>query len=399
MSNILFLTHIYPFPPDDGGRIVTYNTLSILEKRNHNVFLVSFYDPKKEREAKIGRIKQFLVSKNYDNNNIRLLRNFFQKLPYTMEKYLDKDIEAIISKILDEEEIDIVILDHLHMAYYAKLIKKINPKISVYLRQHNIESVIMKRAYKEEANLLKRLYLLLQYKKLYKYESNICRLMDGVFVITEEDKRTLKQMNASIEKIDVVKAGVDFKRYYPIEPQIKNSNQNYNLVFLGAMNWLPNENGVIWFLENVFQELINDVKGIKFYIVGKNPSEKIRNYEKAYPENIEVTGYVEDERKYIAMADVFIVPLLIGGGMRLKILNALAMKKAVVSTNIGAEGINLKNSYSIADSPEEFKNNIKKILLNDQYRYSLEENGYNQVKKYYSFESVLEPLLYRISKK
>ncbi|MBU7594462.1 glycosyltransferase [Metabacillus halosaccharovorans] len=391
MSNILFLTHIYPFPPNDGGRIVTYNTLRILEEKQHKVFLVSFIDKDKEKQVDLKNIKQYLVNKNYSNRKLSLIKNLFEKIPFTMKKYFDGDVENKISTILKKEKIDVVILDHLHMAIYAKFIKSINHNIHVYLRQHNIESIIMKRAHEKESNLFKKTYLKMQYKKLYKFESEICEIMDQILVITEEDKETLKSMNPTLKKIQTVKAGVDLEKYKPFS--YKKEDNGYKLVFLGAMNWLPNENGTIWFTENVFPELIKNIPKIKFYIVGKNPSEKVRLLEKRYPENIVVTGYVEDEREYIAMADVFIVPLLIGGGMRLKILNALAMKKAVVTTSIGAEGINLSNSYYIADSPQEFLSAIKRMLLDKSFRSNLEENGYKEVVENYSFESVLNPLL------
>ncbi|WP_454844302.1 glycosyltransferase [Priestia megaterium] len=391
MSNILFLTHIYPYPPDDGGRIVTFNTLRILQERKHKVFLFSFMDKLNEKKYDMENLEQHLVNKDYSNDTINLIKNLFEKLPFTMKKYVDSSVEKIIEKVLKTEQIDFVILDHLHMANYVNLIRKLKPEIPVYLRQHNIESIIMKRAYEKEENILKKLYLLFQYKKLHKYESNICELMDRIFVITEEDKEMLINMNPAIQDIEVVKAGVDFTKYKPISYEKR--NKEYNLVFLGAMNWLPNENGVMWFTDNVLPKLLDKFSNIKFYIVGKNPSEKIMELHKRYPDNIKVTGYVEDEREYIAMADVFIVPLLIGGGMRLKILNALAMKKAIVTTTIGAEGINLNDSYMVADSSSEFSNAIEKLFLDIEYREYIEKNGYEQVVKYYSFDAVSKPLL------
>jgi polysaccharide biosynthesis protein PslH len=393
MSNILFLTHIYPYPPNDGGRIVTYNTLKVLKERNHNVTLISFINSNKEQRYENLSDNQYLIDKDYTNGKLKLLKNIFSKTPFTMEKYRDIEIESTIKKVLSESVIDYVILDHLHMAYYINLIKKIKPDVKVFLRQHNVEAIIMKRAYQKEKNIFKKLYLYAQFKKLLKYEKSICELMDRVFVITEDDKETLIKMNPSINKVDVVKAGVDFKKYKPFQPHATSNNKDINIVFLGAMNWLPNEHGVTWFAEKVLPQLIEYNKNINLYIVGKDPTKKIYSIQEKFPNNIKVTGYVEDERDYISMSDVFVVPLLIGGGMRLKILNALAMKKAIVTTGIGAEGINLENSYVVADTPKEFFLQIKKLLDNKEYRQVLEQNGYEQVKCHYSFESVLEPLL------
>lgn len=397
MSNILFLTHIYPYPPNDGGRIVTYNTLKVLEKNGHKINLISFIDPNKEEKYEFPNTEQHLVSKSYQNSKLALLLNLIEKMPFTMKKYKDSKIEEKIKNILISKNVDFIILDHLHMAYYVEIIKKVKPDIPVYLRQHNIESMIMERAYEKEKNIFKKFYLKVQYKKLKKYEAEVCEKMDHIFVITDEDKKALGDLNSKVNKneITVVKAGVDIVNYKPLQIE-RDKNNIKNIVFLGAMNWLPNENGILWFVDEVMPELMDKINDLKLYIVGKNPTEKIRNLKSRYPNNIIVTGFVEDDKEYIARADVFIVPLFIGGGMRLKILNALAMKKAIVTTKIGAEGINLENSYIIADTANEFITSIKLILEQDEYRESLESNGYNQVRKNYSFEAVLEPLLNKV---
>ncbi|RGR83286.1 glycosyltransferase [Heyndrickxia coagulans] len=362
-----------------------------MKNEGHNVFLVSFFDKSKEKKFDFEKINQILIDKNYENKPKDLIRNLFQKLPFSMKKYIDPTMELKIIDILNKNQIDIVILDHLHMAYYVNFIKKLKPNIPVFLRQHNIESIILKRAYETEKLPLRKLYLLIQYKKLRKYESEICSKMDKIFVITDEDKKVLQKMNSDLPKIGVVKAGVDLNKYKPLIKE--EDKQNYNLVFVGSMSWLPNENGMLWFCENVLPRLINNIPNIKLYIVGKNPSEKIKSLEMSFPNHVEVTGYVEDEREYISMGDVFIVPLLIGGGMRLKILNALAMKRAVISTSIGAEGINLKSSYLIADTPKDFGEKIELLIRDKEYREKLEIRGYNEVVENYSFKSVLKPLL------
>ncbi|MEC0282046.1 glycosyltransferase [Terribacillus saccharophilus] len=391
MSEILFLTHLYPYPPNDGGRIVTYNTLKVLSQR-HKIHCISFKE-ELEQEVNFENIEQYLINKNYKNKPIDLLLNVFKSTPYTMDKYKSRIIENEIVKILTKNNINIVILDHLHMAHYYKIIRKHDSKIKIFLRQHNIESIIMKRAYEKEKKLFKRIYLYLQYKKLYKYEKEICGKMDRNFVITEEDKMTLDNMTENNNNI-VVKAGVDLEKYKPRKQDVSHATKK--LVFLGAMNWLPNEEGISWFVEEIFPHIISDIEDIKLYIVGKNPTDQVKKLVELYPENIIVTGFVEDDRDYISMADVFIVPLNIGGGMRLKILNALAMKKAIVTTSIGAEGINLNNSYIVADEAKDFARSVIDILQNKELRLKLEKRGLEEVKRNYSFEAVLEPLLTRL---
>ena len=157
------------------------------------------------------------------------------------------------------------------------------------------------------------------------------------------------------------------------------------------MSWLPNVNGVEWFIKDIFPKVLAKYPNLKFYIVGKNPPEKIYKYQNMYKENLIITGYVDDERPYIAKADAFIVPLKIGGGMRIKILNALAMKTAIVTTTVGVEGISLgKESILIADSEEQFSSAILDILGDKQFSTETALNGLYEVKQKYSNESILK---------
>jgi polysaccharide biosynthesis protein PslH len=183
-----------------------------------------------------------------------------------------------------------------------------------------------------------------------------------------------------------LQAGVDTNRYFPDLKKVKKQTQEKNkLLFLGTMSWLPNIEGVSWFLDKVFPKILEKYPQTIFYVVGKNPPEKILNYKLIFPDNLVVTGFVEDEREYIREADVFLVPLRIGSGIRIKILIALAMKKPVVTTSIGIEGINIdRNSIYLANSPDEFIQSIQDILDNKEKAAAKAELGYREVINKYS---------------
>ena len=163
------------------------------------------------------------------------------------------------------------------------------------------------------------------------------------------------------------------------------------------MNWLPNEDGMIWFVENVFNKILDEKLNTKLYIVGKNPSNKIKSLEN---KNIIVTGFVDDDRDYIAKGKVFIVPLRIGGGMRIKILNAMSMEKCIVSTSIGAEGINVVNDKEIIISNEihELKNKIIYALENDDVNHQIGKNARKKILDKYSWDAVTDKIVEELYK-
>ncbi|QWH20202.1 glycosyltransferase [Bacillus mycoides] len=390
MKNILFLTHLYPYPPDDGGRIVTFNTIKEFHSYGYNVILGSFVDNSIQKKPKMPmELKEILIPFNYKNSYKKLFKNLFSMTPYNMYKYINRNMEIELVKILKEERIDLIYIDHLHMAYYAEFLKgnfeELN--IPVVLRQHNVESTIFERAVQEERNVIKKIYLKIQHHRLYKYESRIANQFDEIFTITDDDSDRMLEMNDRI-KISCVPAGVDIEKYKPMSKPVKNDKPI--ITFLGTMSWLPNINGIEWFLDEIFPEVLKFNTDIILYIVGKNPPEKLYRYQNKYPHNLVITGFVEDEREYVAQSDVFIVPLKIGGGMRIKILNALAMKKAIITTSIGVEGIKISSDgICIADNKREFVESIINLLQDDNFSAEMSEKGYREVISKYSTEKIL----------
>jgi glycosyltransferase involved in cell wall biosynthesis len=271
------------------------------------------------------------------------------------------------------------------MAYYGKFVKE-HFGLPTVLREHNVESTIWERYYQGIRNPLVRAYARFQFKKVYKYESEIVADFDRCFMITEKDKERIKRMNPRV-KASVIPAGVDFSYFHPIDVSI----EPYSIVSVASMDWLPNVEGIIWFITKMWPIVKQRIPQAKLYIVGKNPPTKIK---KLAGEDIIVTGFVEDVRGYMAKGAVFIVPLRTGGGMRIKILNALAMGKAVVSTSVGCEGIDVEDGRNIciADSEEEFVQGVINLLNNGNKREQLEEEGLRLVKEKYQWERIAEQI-------
>jgi glycosyltransferase involved in cell wall biosynthesis len=384
--NILQIAPRVPFPPDDGGKIGIFNITKYLSLREHNITLVTFensLDTKKDYSELQNYCKLFLVPKNLNNSVSGIVKSLFSEVPYNIQKYISQEMLKTINQLLQAEEFDIVHVDGLHMAYYGIEIKKFFD-IPITLREHNIESIIMKRVSENTKNILIKSFTLLQYKKIYSYEKYVTNEFDKCVVITKEDENTLKKLNPKAPTV-VIPAGVDLNFFYPLSAK----EVEFSIVFVGSFDWYPNVEGVTWFLKKIYPIIKQKTPLLKLYIVGKNPPESIISFNSP---NIIVTGYVKDVRDYVAKSQVFIVPLRIGGGMRIKIIEAMAMGKAVVSTSIGAEGIEAKNNEEIIikDREEGLANAITDLLVDEEKRKRIGEKALELVKEKYMWEKVAE---------
>lgn len=381
---------MYPYPATDGGKIVTYNTLKYMKRKGVKNILITFNNEIIKSELdNIAEVN--IVEKDTKNSVKGMLLNILSYTPYNMSKYYDERVNVLIDDIIGKQHVDVIYIDHLHMAIYGEYIKAKYPQILLLLRQHNVETTIMERFYKNQTNLIVKAYSYLQYIKLKKYESKIARFFDLLLMLTDDDKERMMQMCNNIN-IRTISAGVDIDRYYPNNTCLEENS----IVFLGAMNWLPNEDGVMWFVEEVFNKIIEKEPSVKFYIVGKNPSEKIKMLQN---NNIIVTGFVEDDREYIEKASVFIVPLRIGGGMRIKILNAMSMGKCIISTSIGAEGIDVinKKEIFIEDEVDELANRILYAIKNKENNINIGVNARKKTIQKYSWEAITDEIFTEIN--
>ena len=274
--------------------------------------------------------------------------------------------------------------DHLPMFVYYPLCKKLWPKAKHILDEHNCEATIMRRNAESASNPLKKIFMSFESRKVERFESKSLLAADSTIVLSNEDYQTLRET-----------AGKDFKHYIipigVIDKGIKketNTGEAINILFVGTLTWEPNNQGLVWFLDNVLPLVENE--GIKYhlYIVGKNPSAEV--VEKTKGNNdITITGYVESVDEYYDKCDCTIVPLFIGSGQRVKLIEAFSKGIPAISTSIGAEGLTYEKEKSIliADTADEFLHcllsikspNIKKLLskesrkVYDEY-YSIEVN-------------------------
>ena len=384
---LLFLTNLFPFPLDDGATFKTYYTLRYLS-RNFEVTLVSFYRTQEElafREEMGHFCKEIIAiplkrSKWRDIGNVIL--SLFNRKPFLIERDYSRKMAKAIEGALQRGRFSLIYVDHLHMSQYVcaqEPAKKV-------LDEHNVEAEIARRYSQIEKGWLRKWLAYMDYRKLETYEPRECRKYDHVFVVSPRDQTLLE--DSGVRNARCIPIGVDTQRLRPLglNPGSK------TIVFIGTMYWPPNIDAVNWFSHEVFPLIKLKCPDCRFVIIGKRPPLSVQKL--ARDRNIFVLGYVEDPTEHLRDCAAFIVPLRIGGGIRVKILNALAWGLPIVSTTIGAEGIAVTSGENIliADHPEGFASAVIRLIHDLPTREKLSENGRQLAVKAYDWEKVYAEL-------
>lgn len=364
---ILQIAPQVPFPLDDGGKIGIYNITKYLSLRGHEIDFVC-YRKHSDYASSHSALKEicnpFILDVQTDNNIFGAALNIFSNVPYNVSKFYSHVLEKFLRGKLKLEKYDVVHVDHLHMAWVVDFIKS-EYGIPCILRQHNLEMTIMKRFIEHSSNIVLKKFAEVQYKKFLEYEPRMCGKFDSVASITPDDEKELLKLNPKVNSV-VVPAGVD-ERLLKLEKHdvIPNS-----IAFMGSLEWLPNVDSINWFLSEIFPKVLKKSSDVKFFLYGKK-SETIKVGDEIKSQVI-IKGYVPDIWEEIMNKDAAIVPLRIGGGMRIKIVELLAAGQNVIATSIGAEGIPVENEKHllIADDADSFANTILNFLNN---RYDKEK--------------------------
>lgn len=364
--NILFLANLIPYPLDNGGKIFTSSIIQALS-RDNNIDLVCFYEHEdiikgKDILGKYCSSIECLPIKVTTQENIPLifakaLKSVFSNKPLAILKYTTSAMKSLIKNKLETRKYDCVFFNILTMFGYCDYIKSVNSQIKIVLYEQNCEALIYKRYYEQTTNYLKKIFLNIEINKLEKFEQRAINVVDSLILLSDEDR---KELGISYEKCNIIPIGVRPNKY----------SKNYNtkkqnklkLLFVGTMTWAPNNEGIIWFLENVMP-LCNDKSKYELFIVGKNPSDKVKKLCEDY-ENVHLMGYVESLDDIYDKCDVLVVPLFIGSGQRVKIIEAFSRGYTVISTSIGAEGLKYEKDKTIliADDALQFKIQIDRCF-------------------------------------
>lgn len=383
---VLFLTGDVPYPIDTGARIRTFNLIKHTQRRAEVTLLTMAQDSSyaerravmKEHCTEVLYVQRPVISKIDLAKG--LVKSLWSPRPFIVDKHYFEPYVRKVEELCRSGQFDLVHCDNISLAHAVPA----DSPIPTVLTEHNMEAVIWERYYEEEKNPLKKKYIHEQLKKVVAFEGEMCRRYDTVVAVSEEDRLRLAQ-SYKVHNVLVVPNGVDTAYFAPSTAEIVPNS----LVFTGSMDWRPNQDAMVHFIQSIWPLIHHKCPTARVWIVGRKPSDKLLALGKADP-RITVTGRVDDVRQYSASAAVYIVPLRIGGGSRLKILEALSMQKAVVSSIVGAEGLEVKNGEDIvlAESPEEFASRVLELFDRPAFRARLGEAGRDMVLQKYDWRIV-----------
>ena len=384
---ILQITNRVPYPLNDGGNIATYNVTKYLNKLGHNVILASLNTKKHFQDSSVLSNIAKVYSINIDTtlSPFGMFIGLFRSLPYNVSRFISEDFKFLLIKILTEQKPDIIHIEGIYLVVYADIIKK-HSSTPIILRSHNIEHEIWERTAQNEKNSLKKWYLKNLSGKIKKFELEKMHQFDAIMAITDKDADFYKY-NHYKGKIKTISAGVDLELYQPKELQYTKPS----ICFLGSMEWMPNIQGVEWYLEKVWPSLKKLFPELTLHIAGKNMSTELKN---RLIDGVTFHGTIPDAAEFLNQHSIMIVPLLSGGGMRLKIVEAMALKRCIISTSIGAEGIEAENNVDIliANTPEEFITKTAALLNGTINGIAIGNNGRKLAQEKYSWEKLVQKI-------
>ncbi len=351
---ILLIANKIPYPPKDGGSIASLNMAMGLSHAGAEVHVLAMntskhYFPAESIPPEVASsINLKTVYIDTDISPFKMLRNLaFSRTPYNAARFISSKFQNALEALLREQAFDIIQLEGLYLTPYIKTIRsKTNAVIA--LRAHNVEYEIWQRISQTIQNPIKQAYIKILAKRIRKMEMDALQHIDLLIPITERDGNLLCQYAPTL-LMHVAPTGLDSIRFtkLPIPPQHPNT-----LFHIGGLDWIPNQEGIRWFLNNCWPSIRKEIPDAQFHIAGRNaPSHFLKSIPQ---EGVVYDGEVEDAERYMQDHAILIIPLLSGSGMRIKIVEGMALGKAIVSTKIGAEGIDATDGAQlfIANSPE-----------------------------------------------
>jgi polysaccharide biosynthesis protein PslH len=374
-------------PPDTGGKIRSYNILRELA-RQHSVTFFSFYaahdnDLHPDLKNMFDRVvclplqlpapKSFAEMSNY---GVRLLSS----LPYNVTKYCRPEVRHKLHELLKQEAYDVILCD---FVIAAGVIPWDWPTPKV-LFTHNVEATIWRRHYEVATNPFWKAISWREWRRMEAAERRYLRLADHVLTVSETDRDAFAPF-VEPRRLTMIPTGVDVDYFQPTPGE----ETTDSLVFTGSMDWLPNEDAILYFVDAILPLIKQQCANVSLEVVGRSPSRKLQTLTETN-KSVRLTGRVEDIRPFVARGAMCIVPLRIGGGTRLKIFEAMAMSKAVVSTSVGAEGLPVRTGENIllADTPKDFADSVVSLLRDTKLRQRLGTAARSLVQENFSWPKV-----------
>ena len=388
---ILLLCNKPPYPASEGGPMAMNSIITGLLEAGHQVKIVAVNSAKfhvkesdiPEEYKKATGIE--LINVDLGIHPIKAFLNLFSKKSYHVERFVSTRFTERLTEILKREHFDVVQLEMLYMAPYVETIRA-HSKAMVVLRAHNVEHKIWERIAKETKFFLKRWYINHLAKTLKEYELNALETVDGIAAITRKDAAFFRKYCS--KPIVDIPYGVYPEEFTP-KSEIEGKPKFYHI---GSMNWMPNEEGIRWFIDEVLPKTVEKVPDFMYHLAGRNMPEWLTTLKNPH---INVIGEVPDAKAFVSDHDVAIVPLLSGSGIRIKIIESMAMGKTVITTRVGAEGILYDEDVNliIAENKAKMVEAIRAINENPQTAAEIGKAARKLVEETYDNRKIIARLL------
>lgn len=380
---VLQLFPYVPTPPTFGGALRVYHILKHLTE-NYDVTVAGYneYGDMEAFEKSFPILNNKMHFRNVHRKRTRRLRQvttLFTKRSYWYRWTYSNEMQRMLNELLDSADFDFILTEFASMGHFDLPSDAIK-----ILDAHNVEYDNFRRMSTLDWSLTRKKFYEREYRKTFQEEVAVFKKQDAIFSTSSRDRDIIQQHSENAQHF-VIPNGVDTQYFQPrnIQPE------PYSMVFTGAMGYVPNNDGIMFFLDKIFPKIKNKIPEAKVYVVGNNPPKMLL---KKQSRDVIITGFVDDVRPWIDRASVYIVPLNMGSGTRLKVVEAMSMEKPIVSTSIGCEGIEVVNGEHllVRDEPEAFAEAVVELMHNRALSNRLVENGRDLVKSKYDWNVIGE---------
>ena len=360
---ILLLINRVPWPVKDGGTLAHYNLLKGLSDAGCDITLAAMNTSKHPVDldnlpVSFSRLAKLHTA--FVDNRVKAwpaFKNLFTKQSYNIQRFITPAYSQLLVDILIKQQFDLVLFDGLYTAPYIDVVRKYSSAM-IWLRQHNVEYKIWETLANQTDQILKKSYVKLLTKRLKKFEQQVLPKFDAIVALTQKDVTDMQALGCK-QPMFISPVGIDFKQTVS-----KTVVQPKSVFHLGAMDWQPNKQAMVWFVSQVWPLVIKQEPDAIFYMAGKKMPVMFKKYQ---TQNIKVMSEVEDATAFMQSKQIMVVPLFAGSGIRVKILEGMSLGKAIVTTKLGLEGVDAQNQKHllVADGAEDFAASIVELLQNN----------------------------------
>lgn len=390
---ILILAGSLPYPPASGGALRTLGIIKGLHESGHEITLLTFNDTHSNTNSPLDNYCQQIITVPFpERSKTDRIRDLItSNQPDIAKRLYSEAFVTELKNLLNTKTFDLVQAEGIESAIYLPTVKQLSPSTSLCFDTFNAEYVLQEIVYKIDRQEIKRLpqavYSFIQANRIKSYEAMLCQLADCVIAVSPEDAEILREFRSD-QTVHLLPSGIDVDSY---ESAQQVQLQSPSLIFTGKMDYRPNVDAMLWFGQEIFPRVTAQYPEAHLYIVGQKPHTRLDVLRPN--QHITLTGWVDSVTPYLHASDVYIAPLRMGSGTRLKLLEAMASECAIVATDIAASGLlpAVKQCLSIANTEEAFANAIIDLLKNTSQDIGKEARI--QVKQYYDWSVLIPDLL------